>query len=346
MPRVFVTIVTYNGRAYIEELLRSLTTELDAECGCIVVDNASTDGTASWIANNAPGVLLIANATNAGFTGGQNMAMREAMKRGAEYVILLNQDMVVERGLVKTLVAAADTHPHASALQPLILLHGEDRVNSWGNEQHFLGFGYAGGYKEPVARAPKTLQPITYASGAAVLYRVSALNHVGLFPDHFFMYQEDLDMSWRMRLAGYDILLVPDARVYHKYDWQGAAKKYSMVERNRLATVYANYHWATLILLFPGLVLAELGLLVISFFTGWHQKKREGYCLLMDSSYRRAVQKARAQAQALRIVSDRTITDSFTPIIDFQETKSSFTRFMLNPCFWVYWKLVRMAIFW
>ncbi len=349
MPRVFITIVSYNGREYLEELFLSLRSEVSTECGVIVVDNASHDGTAEWIAEHAKNVILIQSDKNTGFTGGQNLAMQQAIELGAEYVILLNQDMVVAPGLVKELVAAADQYTNAAALQPLVLLYTknkEELVNSWGNEQHYLGFGYAGGYKRPVSEAPKKITPITYASGAAVLYRLSALKEIGLFPEHFFMYQEDLDMSWRMCLSGHEILLVPAARVYHKYDWQGAARKYALVERNRLATVFANYHFATLILLAPALLLWEIALFASSFFTGWWRDKIKGYQLLFDPTYRQAIRASRRAAQSLRKVSDREVSARITSIIDFQETASAVVYFVVNPCLWLYWKLVRMFMFW
>lgn len=349
MPRVVITIVTYNGREYVEELFASLKTEINNDCGVIVVDNASTDGTSDWIQENEKEVILIRNTKNTGFTGGQNIAMKRAIKLGAEYVLLLNQDMVVAPGFVKELVVAADGHPNAAALQPLVLIHTnkkEEFVNSWGNAQHYLGFGYAGGYKCPASEAPTKVTPITYASGAAVLYRASVLKKIGLFPEHFFMYQEDLDVSWRMRLAGYEIFLVPRARVFHKYDWQGAAKKYALVERNRLATVFANYHWATLIMLAPALLLWEVALFGSSFFTGWWRDKVQGYRLLCNPIYRQSIKNSRRISQSLRTVSDREVTRRITAIIDFQETSSLAVRLVINPCLWLYWRFVRMFMFW
>lgn len=313
-----------------------------------MVDNNSEDNTVAWLQEHESHVVLIKNTENRGFTGAQNQAMRLAMEHGAEFVMLLNHDTMVAPGCVRELLRVAQLHASAAAVQPLIMLYesNPERVNSWGNAQHYLGFGYAGGYQRLVSDAPKEIMPISYASGAAVLYRISALQKIGLFPEHFFMYQEDLDISWRMRLAGYEILLAPAARVYHKYDWQGAAKKYALVERNRLATVYANYHWATVIALLPGFLLAEIGLLSASFFTGWWRKKIEAYRLLANPFYRQAMRDARSHAQSLRCVSDRTTTAPLTAIIDFQETSSTVVRYILNPAFWLYWKFVRMFMFW
>ncbi len=347
MPQVFITIVTYNGREYVEDLFASLHAHA-AGVDIIVVDNASSDGTADWIAEHAPGVELIRNSENLGFTGGQNLAMRRAIDQGADFVFLLNQDTVVAPGFLNELLEVAAAYPKAAAIQPLLLLYGSnpEQVNSWGNAQHYLGFGYAKGYKHLVADAPQEVVQIPYASGAAVLYRVDVLKKTGLFPEHFFMYQEDLDLVWRMRLLGYEILLAPKSRVYHKYDWQGAAKKYGFVERNRLATVFTNYHWATLMLLIPGLVLAEVGLLVSSLFTGWFEKKIDAYRLFFSAPYQRALWAARRHAQSLRLTSDRSVTAPFTSLIAFQEAKSPITRFILNPCFWLYFRLVRIVMFW
>lgn len=347
MSGVFITIPTYNGREYLEELFASVRAHAHG-ARIIVVDNASTDGTPDWILKHVAETELIRNIENRGFTGAQNQAMSRAIEHGAEFVFLLNQDTVLAPHALEELLAVARSRPRAGAVQSLLFLYGSnpEQVNSWGNAQHYLGFGYAKGYKQLIVDAPKEVIEIPYASGAAVLYRVSTLFETGLFPEHFFMYQEDLDLVWRMRLLDYEILLAPKSRVYHKYKWQGAAAKYALVERNRLATMYANYHWATLLLLLPALVLWEIALFTASFFTGWWRKKLQGYALMLGSDYRKATHASRARAQTLRKVSDREVTSFFTSIIDFQENSNAFVWFVVNPCLLLYWKLVRLVMFW
>ncbi len=342
-------IVTWNGRAFCEELFAGL--EKDSKHGLhysiIVVDNASTDGTVDWIREHASYVELICSSRNTGFTGGNTIAMARALEKGASFVVLLNQDMIIEPGFVDELVGVAKENSNAGAVGALMLL-AQDRtyVNSWGNEIHYLGFGYAGGYRKSRTEVNPEVHPITNASGGAVLYRMDVLRTIGFFPEHFFMYQEDVDMGWRMRLAGYETLLAPEAVVYHQYDWKGSAAKYAMVERNRLATVLTNYHWASLLVLTPALLASEIGLFVFSLFTGWWRGKLNAWKLLFDPAYVRATWLARKRAQHLRIRPDREVTRVFTSVIAFQEVDSPVVQYVLNPLFTLYWKFVRMLMFW
>lgn len=349
MPKTTLIIVTFNARQYCEALFSGL--EKDSKAGScyqiIVVDNNSSDETVAWVKEHAPYVELIECKENTGFTGGNNIAMRKAIDAGAEYVVLLNQDMEIEPGFVDELVRVAESHQEAGAVQALVILsEHRGQINSWGNSIHFLGFGYAGGYRELVEHVGENVREISYASGSAVLYRVSLLKQIGLFADHFFMYQEDLDMGWRIRLAGFVSLLVPKAKVYHKYHWQGAAKKFAMVERNRFATIVMNYHWGTLLILLPAIIVAEAGLLFISFFTGWWRGKLKAYSLFFDTKYLIATFALRKKTQTLRKQTDRAVTNIFTPMIEFQEINNPIVRYILNPMFRLYWVSARFVMWW
>ena len=100
---------------------------------------------------------------------------------------------------------------------------GRAVIHSRGNELHYLGVGFVGGDGEPDRALGE--EPIAYASGAAVLYRAHGLRDVGLFDPALFMYHEDSDLGWRLRLAGWQSVLAPAAVIYHDYDFTGAARK-------------------------------------------------------------------------------------------------------------------------
>ncbi len=384
MPsRVALIIVTYNGEQYAEDLFRSLAVDAFPKdrLGIFVVDNASTDNTVQEITQFSSRVsppssraesrdlviTLIRNTTNTGFAAGNNIAIRRALADGYEWIALLNQDTVVKSGWVEELLRVGETDPRIGAVQPLLALWPPERgeINSLGNEIHFLGFGLSRGYhdpiNEPVIARPRrgrgnpdsgdcfaslamTSSEITYASGAAVLYRAAALLDVGLFNEEFFMYHEDLDLGWRLWLRGWKSVLAPNAVVYHKYDFKAAAYKYYYMERNRLIVLLQNYKLATLVLLAPAYMLMELGLLGFSVIKGWWKEKLRGYWWVI--LHAGIILKTRAAIQKSRTASDGLITARFVGSISYQEIDNPILRFVVNPAYSLLWSLLFHLIFW
>ena len=208
--RVAIVIVTYNGRRYVDELFASLRAHTPDDVGIVVVDNGSTDGTLEALAVEAsrtPQLTVLAQARNTGFAGGNNIGLAEARRRGAELALLLNHDTVVTAGWLRPLVEVMDARPDVAAAQPLLVLHDEpELVNTAGNKLQFCCFGFCGDYRRPVAELglDGTVRSVPYATGAALLLRLSALDRVGDFDERLFLYHEDLDLGVRLRQAGFD----------------------------------------------------------------------------------------------------------------------------------------------
>ena len=356
MPnRVAIIIVTYNGEQYLDALFESLAADTFPKdrLGIFVVDNASTDDTLEGIGNKESGIKnlqLVKNTVNLGFAGGNNIAIQRAMNEGYEWVMLLNQDTVVKPGFIEAALAVAQRDDRIGAVQPLLMLWPPERqeINSLGNEIHFLGFGFCKGYHDSITN-PKTynLKPITseitYASGAAVLYRTAALRDVGLFDEDFFMYHEDLDLGWRLWLRNWKSVLAPKATVYHKYNFNPAPYKYYYMERNRLLVLLQNYTWQTLVLVFPAWLIMELGMLGYSIAKGWWREKFKGYAwVLRNLSF--TLQK-RAKIQKNRLVTDREITHRFVGAISYQEIESPVLK-CVNPIFSIFHSITRSFVFW
>ena len=146
--KVAILIVSYNGVALLRECLTSLRASADPEVDqrIFIVDNDSQDGTEAYIRDEWPQVHLIPLDANVGFSGGNNRgwnAIRDAIP-DISYVLLLNQDTVVDRRFLVPLVRYMDEHPHVGCAQPALMLYPQkDAVNSLGNVIHFLGFGYS-----------------------------------------------------------------------------------------------------------------------------------------------------------------------------------------------------------
>jgi len=179
---------------------------------------------------------------------------------------------------------------------------------------HFLGIGWAGGLERPVAEVPAEPAVVGFLSGAAVVVRRSAWDAVEGFDERYFMYGEDLDLSLRLRLAGWEIGIVPAAHVEHDYAFAKGDYKWFYLERNRWWTLVGDYPGALLALLAPALLAFELALLVAAARGGWLRPK-----LLAQGAVVRelpAMLRRRRRVQATRAISAGRFAACLTARID------------------------------
>ncbi len=191
-PFVSIIVVNYHERALTVECLKSLRA-LDypaGRFGVIVIDNASRDGSVEEIAGRFPGVKVIANRTNRGFTGGVNQGIRCALPY-SEYIALVNNDSVVDKHWLSALVRTMEENPSSGCCGA--------KEESYGNKVAITRLPFEG----------------NWMGGGSVLYRKSALEDVGLFDEYYFAYCEDIDLSWRMKMRGWKILCCTDALWFH-----------------------------------------------------------------------------------------------------------------------------------
>ena len=208
--RLVAVVLSYNGRVDTLAAVESL-----QGIETVVVDNGSTDASAEAVAERHPEVELIRAGVNLGFAGGNNVGIRRALDRGAEWVLLLNNDASVEPGLVEALSAAAAARPDAGVLACKVLFAGSDRLWYAGADFNaFLGRSRHEGFGEP--DRPDRLRDTTRATGAAMAVSRAAIETAGLLDEELFLYAEDLEWSLRIREAGFAVVYVPDARVRHR----------------------------------------------------------------------------------------------------------------------------------
>jgi GT2 family glycosyltransferase len=309
-------VVTHNSQADVPECFGSLRRAIEGrqQVQVIAVDNASTDATVERIRTDHAWVTVIASDRNLGFAAGSNLGIQRAQERGCSFLYLLNPDTEVTPGFLDEALAVAQTHPDAGAVQSLLLLYGERHlVNSAGNEVQFLGFGYCGAFRLPVRDVPDVVREIGFASGACTLYRVAAIQHVGLFDEELFLYQEDMDLGWRLRLAGWKSVLSPRSVVFHKYAFSSGGRKYYFLERNRILVLLKNLRWRNVALLAPLLVLADLGVLAISVRAGWAREKLRAMIHIFRPATWEHIRRGRREQERIRVVSDSEIARHFTP---------------------------------
>ncbi len=346
-PRASVIIVNYNGGDALKRCLRSLLNDGCRNYELIVVDNASTDGSAEDVERCFPSVRLIRSATNLGFGEGSN---RGAQAATGTFLGFLNPDTIVAPGWLEALVAALNADPRIGLTTSKILLMDDPgRINTCGNDMHYTGLTVCRGtgMSHMALAAPAEVSAV---SGAAFVIRRDLFEALGGFDGTFFLYMEDTDLSWRARLAGYRCLYVPTSVVYHEYTLRFGPRKIFYQERNRYLMLLKGAHWATLLVLLPALLLAEV--------VTW------GFVLARDR--RRLANKARAyawiaehwdeimerrrQTQAFRRVRDRDLIARCTHRLAYQQTGTGHaTRLaqrLFDPLFFALQRLALALIWW
>lgn len=250
-PKVFVIILHWNSDADTRECLQSLADNDYPSMRVVIVDNGSSK---KFLLPNSPlAVKVIYNAKNLGFAGGNNVGIQYALKHGADYVLLLNNDTTVNSSFLSGLVKAGQEDPHIGVLGPKIYCYN-DRKKIWsaGGEINWLynkavmrGYGEQdqGQYDAPA------VQETQFVTGCCLLIKKEVIEGIGLMSAEYFLYYEDVDWSLAARRAGYKCAFVPGAVIWHKGS-QGSKAG---------SEPYIYYH-------------VRNGLLLASCFAPWHVK--------------------------------------------------------------------------
>jgi hypothetical protein len=216
---VYAVILNWNRRDDTLACLESVMKLDPAPAHVIVVDNASTDGTPQAVAGRFPAVEIQVTSRNLGFAGGMNVGLRAALAGGAMYVLMLNNDTLVAPDFLGLLMGTAAGDERIGLAAPKIYF-ADPPHRIWyagAMRRRWLpGFSFPG-YGRPDGPRYDRPRDVDYATGCGLLARGEVLRRVGLFDeDSYFMYHEDLDLSERVRRAGYRIAYVPQARMWHR----------------------------------------------------------------------------------------------------------------------------------
>ena len=249
MKKVAVIILNWNGAALLREFLPSVCAHTPEELADVVVaDNGSTDDSLAWVEKAFPQVRIMRLPKNYGYAGGYNSAVKELEY---PYVALLNSDVETPEGWLPPLLDFCESRADVGACQPKLL--------SYRNKKAFEYAGASGGFLDkygyPYCRGRifstvendegqyDTPAEIFWATGACLFIRREVYLKAGGFDENFFAHMEEIDLCWRVKLAGYKIMTVPDSKVYHLGGATLAStepRKTFLNFRNNLFMLYKN----------------------------------------------------------------------------------------------------------
>jgi GT2 family glycosyltransferase len=221
-------------------------------------------------------------------------------------------------------------------------MDGGRRVNTSGGVCHFTGVSWAGQVGEAVAAAPRAAGPVGFVSGACLATTRAFWERCGPFPDDYFLYFDDVDYSWRVRLAGGRLGLVPDARVEHLYEFDRGSVKWRLLERNRWASIVRCYPGALLALVLPALVATEAALLAVALREGWLREKLRSYLDLVR--WGPSLVRSRREVQRSRRVSAGQFASSFVADLSSPYIGSVARAWPVRAALRAYWALVRALL--
>ena len=260
MTGLSIIIVTYNSSGHVDACLESLARH-SARVGqeVLIVDNASTDGTAATVRQRWPLVRLIESGTNLGFAAASNIGIRQT---SSPLILLLNPDSAVQQGALNRLVSALESRPNAAVAGPR-LVDAKGRAElSFGSmigpiaeaRQKMLVLGHRRGIpmiRGYVERLTRRTRDVDWVSGACLLVRRTDAEAVGLLDERYFMYGEDVDFCAAIRARGRVVMFAPDAEVVHLRGQSAASvpETVATAYRDSQLAFYAKHHpaWVPLL---------------------------------------------------------------------------------------------------
>ena len=310
MLDVTVVVVGYNDRVSLPTCGAALAAD-PAAARIIVVDNASSDGTSDTFDSLQaldPRVETIENPDNVGYAGAVDGVL-PSITTG--YLAVLNADSVPSAGWLNPQIAYLDTHPQFAATCPTVALAGTERLNAAGLDIHVTGLGFNRRLHNPVDAAEAQPVEVPGLQGGAFVVRRDALDAAGGWYSAGFLYHEDVELSWTLRLMGYRIAFVPTPRVDHHYALTMSPEKLYLLERNRWETLLANTHWTTRLVISPLLVWTELMMWTYCASRGRSMlaAKRQSYTSI--GRRRSIIARRRSVIRGLRRVSDWHVLRAF-----------------------------------
>lgn len=210
-PKIFVVVLNFNGKNTLAACLSSIFQSEYLNFEVIVVDNNSKDGSLEQAMSLFSRVHFIKNSSNNGFSQGNNVGIRYALEKFADYVFILNNDTIIEKTTLSSLLCAIKDSPSAGIVSPIIFSSNNADIWFAGGIIHWKGMK-----TEHLCQLKSDAPYLTdYISGCAMFVKKDVFKEIGLFDERFFLYYEDADFSFRAKKGGFNLFIVPSAHIKH-----------------------------------------------------------------------------------------------------------------------------------
>jgi len=319
-----------------------------------IVDNASSPESDNYLRTIFPEAKILPRL-DGNYTAANNLGCQCAIADGCEYLVLVNMDTEMAVNWLNELIMGLTSEPNVGIAQSKILLcpssglslankESNLRINSLGNVINFLGFGYTSAYGQPDRELTGYPEIKGYASGCSLAIKKEVFLKVGGYNEEYYMYHDDLEISLKVRLAGYKIILAPQSIIYHKYQFSRSIKMIYYMERNRYLTLAIFYPFRLLWLIaLPGLIM-DIGLLFFSIVKGWFKEERQVYGYFCQRANYNKIIKERQKIKTWQVVPFLQIAQDFSGKIEFQEIANPILKYLVNPIFNFYWQFIKKFI--
>ncbi len=335
--RVSAVIVAYGPDPWLGRSVQAVLDSTGVEADVVVVDNGGTEGAVDAL-EGRDRVTVVRPGTNVGFAAGSNLGVAAST---GELVALVNPDALVAPDALAELAVVARRPEVALATASVRLADHPDRLNSAGNDVHFLGVSWSGRFDEPAADHDRQ-ERVTAASGTGVMARRQVWDALGGLAEELFAYYEDADLSLRAWQRGWEVVYVPTAVVTHRYEFSRNPVKFRLLERNRLIMVLTEFGPRHLAVVAPALAVLELAMIAYAASDGWLGAKLGAYGWLWRN--RRWLRRRRRELQRARVVPERDLVWLFADHLQPGNLPPPQALVPLDRVLRAYWHAVRRAI--
>lgn len=339
MSRPSVTVITlaWGDEPFLHAAIASALAETDLDVAVVVVDNGCTSDAVRTLPAD-PRMTVVTPPENLGFAGGVNFGARNVM---TDYIALLNSDAEFHPGALSTLVRVAARPGVGIASGSVRLADHPDVMNSAGNPVHIVGLSWAGGFNDEAA-AHMAEAPVASASGAGIALSTELWRRLEGFDDEYFAYHEDVDLSWRTWQVGLSVIFVPDAIVYHHYEFSRNSLKMFLLEKNRQIFVRTSFGPRLRAATWLPTVAVDLAMRLISRSQGWHPELlRARRWISANGDY---LSRRRKRIRSAQVVPDRDMATLLTAELDQQVFPLPAGAGILQLAVRVYWSLARRLV--
>ena len=316
---VSIVIPHWNNVDVLSECLESISNTNFENFETIVVDNASSDNSVSWVKSNYPNVKLIENDKNYGYAGGCNIGAEAA---SGDFLIFLNNDTVQEKDWISNLIKTINSDDKIAAVQPKILNYYDRNVFDYaggsGGHMDIYCFPFARGrifsFQENDEGQYNNKEKCFWSSGTCFMVRRELFQKAGGFDDSFFAHMEEIDLCWRLYAMGFEVWVEPDSVVYHKNALtlpMYSHKKYYLNHRNSLLMLLGNYSIKNIFLIgIPRLILEKIACFYSILMLDWRHFTAILRSLFWIIFHPNVIMKKRKSFSKIRTITDKKIMEN------------------------------------